>query len=522
MQSGHGSGLPELLALIQTLSSKLEDISLHELTDILEKDPVVVTRILAAANTVGNNPSIKSLTSLTHAVHQVGFRKVRNIAVSMMLLDNAAGASNSPEQRDAAAQSLCAGLIARSCAESLGYADPDLLFACGTLRNLGTVILPSISLEHCREANLRKEKMSDDIAYRSMFGVTPLELSRRIMSSLRMPEEVIYAMRDCQPEAMGGVATQHNGRILCIVEFSSQIAALVLSPKTTTESFFRHSRALAKRFERSIPDAKDLIDAAIEHTNEQLGMLTKQGGFIPSATFNRVRSHVKKKTPTHGTIGVPNPTTTSATAPDSDELPEIELGALAPDVAPVETDATETDDWAAPLSRSAAFETHTDSAVAASVTSEPEDPWVQALQTIKELMQADLCAVFLGRKGEKRTVLHRWTGTFGDSFLDKPVCNTIDRTVFGVCLTRRETVLIHDASDLSLNNYLPEWMQQKANRPGAFLLLPLIDEKQSDGFIYLAWDKPRKISISTPQSVLVRSLITQQILGQKLEAQRAP
>jgi hypothetical protein len=49
------------------------------------------------------------------------------------------------------------------------------------------------------------------------------------------------------------------------------------------------------RFAKKVPDAKDLIDAAIEHTNEQLGMLTKQGGFIPSATFNRVRSHVKKE-----------------------------------------------------------------------------------------------------------------------------------------------------------------------------------------------------------------------------------
>jgi hypothetical protein len=130
-------------------------------------------------------------------------------------------------------------------------------------------------------------------------------------------------------------------------------------------------------------------------------------------------------------------------------------------------------------------------------------------------MQADLCAVFLGRKGGKRTVLHRWMGAFGPSFLDKPVCNTSDRTVFGVCLTRRETVLIHDASALSLNNYLPEWMQQKANRPGAFLLLPLIEEKQADGFIYLTWDKPRKITISPPQSVFLRSLITQQIVAQK-------
>ena len=66
----------------------------------------MVSRVLSAANMVRNNPRISPLTSLSHAVHQVGFQKIRRIAVSMMLLESAAGATHCPEQRDAAAHAF--------------------------------------------------------------------------------------------------------------------------------------------------------------------------------------------------------------------------------------------------------------------------------------------------------------------------------------------------------------------------------------------------------------------------------
>ena len=58
IQTGRGAVLQDLLELIQMLSSKLEDISLRELTDILEKDPIVVSKVLGAANIVRKNPGI--------------------------------------------------------------------------------------------------------------------------------------------------------------------------------------------------------------------------------------------------------------------------------------------------------------------------------------------------------------------------------------------------------------------------------------------------------------------------------
>ena len=523
LQSGQGSGLPELLELIQTLSSKLEEISLQELTDIIEKDAIILARILAAANTLQHNPGISRNTNIGYAIHQLGLPKVRKVALSMMLMENAAGAPNSSEQRAAAAQALCAGLIARSCANNLGYADPELLFACSILRNLGPVLLPAISLEHCREAERRTEKMTVEVAYRSMFGLTPLELSRKVVATMRMSEEVIYTLRDCQPETMGGVASQLNGRLLAIAEFSSQLAALALSPKSGTDGFIRHSRALAKRFDRILPTACELIDPALSHTHQQVGQLSKQGGFIPTQMFARIAAHVKPTTPAAppSSAAAPAPAV-SVAASVAGEDPRGEVAPVrppasladaptasppAPIQAVVSVAAAPAEDWAATLTQSTAFEAKIEPVTPAPAAAGSEDPWNEALSIIQELMQADHCALFIGGKGGRSVRFHSATKEL-ELLLSAQIESTPgERTVIGVCLTRRETVLIHDTTDPALRTYLPEWMQAAGARPGAFLLLPLSEELGAEGFIYLAWKQVRKIAISSNQTALIRGVI---------------
>ncbi len=516
--TGRGAVLQDLLKLIQTLSGKVENICLHELTDILERDPIVVSRVLSAANTVRNNPSIAPLTCLSHAVHQVGFQKIRSIAVSMMLLEGAAGATNCAEQRAAAAHALCAGLISRSCAASLGYADPDMLFACGTLRNLGAVLLPALSPEHCREAVPLRATMPEDQACRHMFGLTPLELSREMISSLRMPKEILYAMQECQPEEMGEVSTHLSGRILCITEFSSQLATLMLSPKLNTPELLEQAQVLAQRFAEIVPDAGALVNKAIEHTCEQLNTLTRHGNFMSPMVFGRLRAHAKfiaqpQAEPAETEAGAPAITAVAVATTPAQPAPSPATPPVAPPAAAARPDAERRPaseqplDWAAQLAGSAAFESQAEAAPADDSTMNAEDPWVSVLATIQQVMQTDHCAIFLGRKGGKSASLHRWTGGFVVVGGATPVCTTTERTVFGVCLMRHETVLIHDGLDASLDNYLPSWMGLACSRPGAFLLLALSAEQPAESFVYMAWSKARKIVITPAQTSLIRSLI---------------
>ena len=59
------------------------------------------------------------------------------------------------------------------------------------------------------------------------------------------------------------------------------------------------------------------------------------------------------------------------------------------------------------LAGSLAFESQGEALPEDALSLGAEDPWVSVLGTIQQVMQADHCAIFLGRKGGKRASLHR-------------------------------------------------------------------------------------------------------------------
>ena len=123
-----------------------------------------------------------------------------------------------------------------------------------------------------------------------------------MISGLRMPGEILHALKDCNPAARGSAASQLSGRILCIAEFSSQLAALALSPKLDTPFFLEQGHALARRFSKIVPEAGKLIAGALEYALEQLNSLAKQGNFISPVVVSRLRSHAKFGTQAQGSI----------------------------------------------------------------------------------------------------------------------------------------------------------------------------------------------------------------------------
>ncbi len=205
LHSGRGVGLPELLRLIESLSTNLGESTISEIAELIEREPAVLSRVLTVANTLMHNPGVAPVASIPQAIHHLGFNRVRTLAVSLMLLENTGGA-NPPEQREAAALALCAGLLAQGCAQGLGNIDPELAFACAALRQFGAIILPVVWLKLCREMLQRRKTMPEEQAARECFGPTPLELSRR--RQLPVPPVAVAAFSGLS----AGLVSRSSGR----------------------------------------------------------------------------------------------------------------------------------------------------------------------------------------------------------------------------------------------------------------------------------------------------------------------
>ena len=511
MQNGKGAGLPELLKLIEALTSDMGKVTIPEIAELIAQDAAVMSRLLTVANTLSHNPNITPLSSVEHAIHQVGFQKIRSLAVSLMLLENAGGAGNPPEQRDAAAQALCAGLIAQGAANELGSVDPEVAFACAALRQLGYIVLAGISLEHYREAQERLKTKPEDIAYRGMFGVTPLELTRKLLAGSRLPDEILRGLRDTDPEQVSRATVSNDTRVLGLADLGGRIARLTLDADSSLEDFNQKSRLLARRYDRLLPNACDLLEPAMLHVDDKITTFIKgaESAAVPMTSILRIKSRVKRDendpaaaAPGPATTPAATATAAAATAPVAPPVSDVPAAPVPPVAAPVPPPAAEpaTDSWEQQLANSLAFATEQPKPAAA-----PVDPWKPTLAALRETFGADEAWVFLPpARGDGLEMAHA-TGGNWEYLREASRLSPTERTVFGVCITRHETVAVHDTAEPTLRTYLPTWFRETSSLPGAFLLIPLAERGR--GLVLIGWKQARKIAPTADQTELTRMLI---------------
>jgi len=507
LASGRGAGLPELLELIQTLASRMEHISLDEISDLIEQDPVVAARLVNLANVIALNPGMTHLTTVAHAIHQIGFQRVRSLAISLMLLKSSGARQNPPEQRQAASRALCAGLMAQACARQVTAVDPEMVFACATLRQLGRIILPVVSIEHYRAVLAAAPEESEPVAFRRFFGLTPLELSREVLKSYKLPPEIRHALGDFTAlGATGASPSAHRERLTGLADFGSQLTQIVLNVSLDEAGYHRETRALSTAFAASIPNADDLLVSTLQAAGERLAQFMQMPG-VASGTeviLRRIRARLPKPEEavsaaapleTNGVAvpaGAPSQPLFSAApfppAGATPELPEAEAAAEKP--AP----SKETLPDAITLVPEPVQ------------TMAPGEPWIEVLRPVKEGFGADDCVVFLRAAGNGPFILAEGLGTFAAHHQDIASVHPDERTVFSIALARRETVVIHDSRTPTLVPYLPAWFQADARTPGAFLLVPLAGSDQVDALVLVGWSKARRIELTAGNEAMLNLL----------------
>lgn len=520
LQSGRGAGLPELLKLIETLTTDLGKVTVSEIAELIEKDAAVLARLLAVANTVYHNPNIAPLSSVHHAIHQVGFQRIRSLAVSLMLIENTGGARNPPEQREAAAQALCAGLLAQGAARFCGTLDPEAAFASAALRQFGHIILPAVSLDHYRAARERLLAKPADIAWRGVFGLTPLELSRRLLAGSRLPDEIMHSLRDAEPAAIARLPLSNDNRLLAVADFGGRLATLTLDARCGPDVFTGESLRLARPYERLLPDTNALVEAALFHTDDRIASFGRCNGVasLPTPSLARIKSRVRRETPAGATdaqlaaSAVPFATVAETPPPSATTPAEESAGAETPAAAPAEPGPAATEPPAAPapapeeawtdtLARSAAFATQSTPPVT------PLDPWLAMLTLVRDRFEAHEAWLFQPRPGGDSLAITHGVGDSWKKFQPAAALRRDERTVFGICLARHETVVIHNIADPALRPYLPDWLRRAGDiAPRSFLLVPATGEGGAPGLALIGWREARQLAFSPTQAEIVRQL----------------
>ncbi|MDQ8179330.1 HDOD domain-containing protein [Pelagicoccus sp. SDUM812005] len=476
IEGGQTGAMPEIVQTVRKLSGQIATVSIQDLSEIIERDPSVTEKVISAANTFGYNPSGIEIGTITEAIHTVGFDRIRNLTLTVMLAQNAGKGMDSEQQREMASLSVCSGLLAQNLVSSseLFSCDPDIAFVSGSLRNYGKLLMSTFFLDEYTQARELARQGANDEAYYDAFGMTPLELGHTLLLSTNLPDIIMESLERVPKEKLTRSAQSDSEEVLIAAEFCVQVCELAFNDSLGPDAFKKELAAIVQRFGDSIPIDLDMVTAGLEEVDSSMAQLNEVIGIKNSPANNALRARLdgrplskpatKKETRKSIGIGKPN------TEPERD-LSEI-LESMLESEEPL------------------------------------DDEQVKLLYDSLNLAIAaelglDCCMTFLEDQENSRTVrfsARNGTGLLYDRIKTRPLVSSDNKDIFSICLARGEDILIQDANSGKIAKVIPDWIHDRGEVNSLILLPASLDKKLFALFVGVKMDgTPIEIEPATHQ-----------------------
>jgi serine/threonine protein kinase len=200
----HKSDFPALASMISTInraaSSQTERVS--ELSNSILKDFGLTTKLLKLVNTVHfANAGAGNISTISRAVVILGFENVRQIAVTLILLEHLQSKSQAAQLRDEMLASYLCGLLGRELVSKAGIRDAEEAFICSLFHPLGKLLTAYYLHEEFQQiAKLQAmQEINEARAAIQVLGLGFEELGIGVARSWAFPERLLHSMRHVAP-----------------------------------------------------------------------------------------------------------------------------------------------------------------------------------------------------------------------------------------------------------------------------------------------------------------------------------
>ena len=498
------AGVPEVIHLIQELSTKAFSITIKELAEIISQDVAVTAKVISAANTVGYNPTGVPVNTVSQSIQVIGFERVRNLAISLLLVQNAEQTMSVQEQREAASFALSSGLVAQALMEQQGSADPEQAFVCTSLRNYGRLLMTTFLIDEYREALDRASQVGEELAFREIFGLTPLELSYHLLLSSHLPKEILRSLQTLPPGMVQSTALRPEDELLVMADLSVRLCSLATNADLEPEQFKRGAAALCERYGKTFKVDQDGLQDAFQWAAARMNSFSQTYGIrsLSSNTMRFIQARAEDKDvpvelklapPVVGVqrrrprrdggygrgdlLAAPTQAAPPLPPPSNTPVRSIALGVPAVETAP-QVDPME-------LLRPACILKGIEEIVVLLGRTPFDLKAVQAVavRALRDGLALSDVLIFDRTNDSTPYRVADGTGPLYDSVRGRVgLIAAENRDVFGVSLSRREDVLIENGRDPKFAQYIPLWM--RLNAPvGSMIILPAFDGERLSGLI---------------------------------------
>jgi serine/threonine protein kinase len=496
----HRSDFPALsdsVSRIQRVANSEND-NLQNLSAEILKDVALTNKLLRMVNTASYSAAGGAVSTVSRAVALVGFAGIRNMALSLVLLDHMQDKGHATQLKEEFLRALMVGTLAGELTPLAREAEETFLSAM--FQNLGRLLVEFYFPDEARQIRA----LDEPAAARRILGIGFEDLGVGVAKAWGLPDTLQRAMRVPEGEVPGKVVGGLD-RQRWLGRMAGEVSDALLHDEDGRSA--AKLDAIAQRYGRALGVEGKQVKAAAEQAQQRLSQLAQAMNLDLGAKARARRL-----------LAAP------AAATEHDSLSAHTLKAT--DMAPL-------DAAAAPPSQVEA------QGAMAAPTINVAELLANGVQDITNHMVADGCKlnevlrmiletmyralgfrriVFCLRDARTDTL----TGRFGLGERASEVAAAMKvplRTAPGsapdlfsaVCAKGADT-LIADATVPVIANRLPAWFGQHVAAP-SFLLLPLMMKNAPFALIYADQARPGGITLGEKELALLRTLRNQGVMA---------
>lgn len=463
--------ISEIVQIVRKLSGQAAHVSIGELSDLIGRDPTITNKVIGAANTFGYNPSGIPIITITEAIHTVGFERIRNLTLSLMLAESAGLKLNNEEQREMAALAVCSGMLAQTLVGESHHLsiDPEMAFVGASLRNYGKLLMSTFFIDEYLEARSIATSKEPDEAYQDVFGITPLDLGHTLLKSTNLPETIMASLQKVPKDLLSRSAYTSEEEILVAAELCVRVCEVAFDERISPENFDAEIGAIIQTYGKTFPVDLDLVHAALATVDTMMSQLNQIIGVrdesCPASIKLRARAAGKKL------LVRARPRKTPVRPADSSEE-----NAVSPERAAADEEAYEA--YAENSFQNATA--RVERMLAGEDAPDLGEACAQLCQAILDSLGLDSCIAFLPDEFDakrQRYASSQGVGPLFGKVKNRPLVSPENKDIFSICLGRREDILIQDTKAGKIVSVIPDWIHAKGD-VNSVIVLPASVEKR--------------------------------------------
>ena len=274
----HKSDFPamtEAVARIQNLTLS-ESESIASLSNEILKDVALTHKLLRLVNTVQfSHAGGGQVSTVSRAVALVGFAGVRNLALSLILLERMENKAHAQLLREDFLRSLMAASLARELALTAG--ESEEAFLCAMFHKLGRSLtefyFPEEAMQIRQATRAERKPVSELLASTQVLGMSFENLGLGVAKHWGLPDSLQRAMRCPEGEPPGRLLAQPGERQRWLARAANEVADVILQTEPTAAR--ARVRAMGQRFSRALGVSAEAFDQAADQARQRLAQMAQ-------------------------------------------------------------------------------------------------------------------------------------------------------------------------------------------------------------------------------------------------------